>query len=70
MLAVVIGLAGVMQYRQPRLPEYGLTVIWALVGVVAANWGQNVTVFLAAVIAVLIVAGGLILLLPRMRRGL
>ena len=70
MLAVVIGLAGVMQYRQPRLPEYGLTVIWALVGVVAANWGQNVTVFLAAAIAVLIVAGGLILLLPRMRRGL
>ncbi len=45
-------------------------MIWALVGVVAANWGQNVTVFLAAVIAVLIVAGGLILLLPRMRRGL
>ncbi|OYU18037.1 MAG: hypothetical protein CFE34_12540, partial [Rhodobacteraceae bacterium PARR1] len=70
MLAVVIVLAGAMQYRQPRLPEYGLTVIWALLGVVAANWAQNVTVFLAAAVAALIVAGGLILLLPRMRRGL
>lgn len=69
MLAVVIVLAGAMQYRQPRLPEYGLTVIWALLAVVAVNWGQNVTVFLAAAIAVLIVAGGLVLLLPRLRRG-
>lgn len=70
MLVVVILLAAVMQYRQPRLPEYGLTVIWALLGVVAANWGQNVTVFLAALVALGLVAVVLVLLLPRMRRGM
>lgn len=70
MLVVVILLAAVMQYRQPRLPEYGLTVIWALLGVIAANWGQNVTVFLAAIVALGLVAGVLVLLLPRMRRGM
>lgn len=70
MLAVVVVLAALIQYRQPRLPEYGLTVIWALIGVVAANWGQNVTVFLAALVALALVVGVLVLLLPRMRRGM
>jgi len=70
MLAVVVVLAAAMQYRQPRLPEYGLTVIWALIGVILANWGQNVTVFLAAIVALALVAAMLVLLLPRMRRGM
>lgn len=44
MLALVLVLALVVQVRKPRMPVYGLTVIWALGGVIAANWGDNLTV--------------------------
>ncbi|MHA6323503.1 hypothetical protein [Roseivivax sp. CAU 1753] len=39
LLALSIGLAiaFVVQYRLHRAPEYGLTVIWALVGVIVSN---------------------------------
>lgn len=47
-LAVVLVLALAVQWQKPRMPLYGLTVIWALVGVVVANAGLNVTVALAA----------------------
>jgi hypothetical protein len=48
MLALVLVLALAVQWRKPRMPVYGMTVIWALVGVVVANAGENVTVALAA----------------------
>lgn len=48
MLAVVLGLAIAIQWQKPRMPVYGLTVIWALVGVIVANAGLNVAVALAA----------------------
>jgi hypothetical protein len=48
MLAFVLALAVAVQWQKPRMPVYGLTVIWALVGVVVANAGLNATVALAA----------------------
>lgn len=44
MLALVLGIAMIIQTRKPGVPEYGATVIWALVGVIAANWGDAPTV--------------------------
>lgn len=55
MLALVLALAVLVQMRLPRAPEYGLTVIWALIGVVAANAGDNLTVALLA-------AGGIVIM--------
>ncbi len=37
-LTVTLVVSVVAQYRLHRAPEYGLAVIWALVGVVVANW--------------------------------
>jgi len=48
MLATVLGLAVAIQWQKPGMPVYGLTVIWALIGVVVANSGDNVTAALAA----------------------
>ncbi|MCX7287896.1 MAG: hypothetical protein NTW20_10150 [Rhodobacterales bacterium] len=48
MLALVLGLAIAVQWQKPRMPVYGLTVIWALVGVIVANAGLNIPVALAA----------------------
>lgn len=36
-LAIALVIAMVAQYRLHRAPEYGITVIWALVGVIVAN---------------------------------
>lgn len=36
-LALGLGIALTVQYRLHRAPEYGITVIWALVGVIVAN---------------------------------
>jgi hypothetical protein len=44
MLALVLGIAATVQMRRPAMPVYGLTVIWALIGVVVVNWAPNVTV--------------------------
>lgn len=69
MLAVVLAVAIFAQLRQPRVWEYGLTVIWALIGIIFANWGQNVMVFFAAALAALAMTALLLLVLPRIRRG-
>lgn len=45
-LALALGIAVTVQYRLHRAPEYGVTVIWALVGVIV----QNSDPFNAAVI--------------------
>ena len=42
-LAVLL-LAVAMQLRLGRVPEYGAAVVWALVGIVVANWGLNAPV--------------------------
>jgi hypothetical protein len=43
--------------RRPHMPVYSLTVIWALIGVIVANAGANLTVAVLAAsgIAVLVV---------------
>ncbi|MDU8911114.1 hypothetical protein [Aestuariicoccus sp. MJ-SS9] len=38
-LALALAIAVTAQYRLHRAPEYGITVIWALVGVIVANTG-------------------------------
>lgn len=48
MLALVLGIAVTVQMRRPLMPVYGLTVIWALVGVIAANASANLTVAVLA----------------------
>jgi hypothetical protein len=65
MLALVLVLALVVQSRKPRMPVYGLTVIWALGGVIAANWGDQMVVAGAAAGGVLVMLGGLALNLRR-----
>lgn len=44
MLVLVLVIAVSVQMRRPLMPVYGLTVIWALAGVVVANWAPNLTV--------------------------
>ncbi len=48
MLAVVLVIAVTVQMRRPAMPVYGLTVIWALIGVVVVNWPANITVAVLA----------------------
>lgn len=40
-LLLAVGLGAWLQLMLARAPEYGLTVIWALVAVMAANWGAG-----------------------------
>jgi hypothetical protein len=48
MLALVLAIAVTVQMRRPAMPVYGLTVIWALAGVIVANAGGNLTVAVMA----------------------
>jgi hypothetical protein len=56
MLAVVIGVALVVQARRPAMPVYGATVVWAAIGVIVANWADTQTVALTAAAGAVIVA--------------
>lgn len=69
MLVVVLAVAVTVQLRQPRMPVYGLTVLWALAGVAVANWGANVTVFLAALAGMAVMLATLFLTLPKLRHA-
>ncbi|WP_205518450.1 hypothetical protein [Pseudotabrizicola algicola] len=44
MIAVVLGIAGLVQWARPYMPVYGLTVVWALVGIIVTNAQTNVLV--------------------------
>jgi len=59
MLALVLGIAVVAQARQPAMPVYGATVLWALGGVIAVNWTPNPTVAWAALAGALILGANL-----------
>ena len=48
MLAVVLAIAVTVQMRRPAMPVYGVTVIWALAGVIVANASANLTVAILA----------------------
>lgn len=56
MLAVVIAVALFVQTRRPAMPVYGVTVVWAAIGVVVANWADAQTVALTAAAGAIIVA--------------
>lgn len=55
MLALVLAIAVTIQFNRAAMPIYGLTVIWALIGVAVANGTTNVivTVLAASGIAVM-----------------
>jgi hypothetical protein len=59
MLALVLAIALVVQGRKARMPVYGLTVVWALVGVIVVNWGDLPTVAWAAVAGAVVMLGAL-----------
>lgn len=65
MLALVLAIAVSVQMARPAMPVYGLTVIWALGGVVAVNWGVNTTVAAIAASGIVIMALTLIAALRR-----
>jgi hypothetical protein len=44
MLALALAIAVTVQLRRGADPAYGLTVIWALIGIIAVNWQPNFTV--------------------------
>lgn len=52
MLALILAIAIPVQSRKPRMPVYGLTVIWALLGLVVVNWTPNPTIAYAALAAI------------------
>jgi len=56
MLALVLGIAVTVQMRRPAMPVYGLTVIWALVGVIVANASANLTVAVLAASGIAVMA--------------
>jgi hypothetical protein len=56
MLGVVLVVAVAVQMRRPSMPVYGLTVIWALIGVIVTNWGVNTTVAAIAGSGIVIMA--------------
>lgn len=56
MLALVLAIAVTVQMRGRRMPVYGLTVIWALIGIVVANWVPNMTVALLAAAGIIVMA--------------
>lgn len=56
MLGLILAIALSVQLRKPAMPVYGVTVIWALFGIVAANWAPNPTVSFAALTGIAIMA--------------
>lgn len=56
MIAITLALATWTQRQKPRMPVYGLTVIWALIGITVANAGLNPTVAILAGIGIALMA--------------
>ena len=61
MLALVLVIALVVQGRKPRMPVYGLTVVWALVGLIVANWADTPLVAWSAAAGTAVMLGALAL---------
>ena len=51
MIVIVFGVAGMVQWLRPYMPLYGITVVWALIGVIVANAESNTLVALIAAAA-------------------
>lgn len=65
MLAVVIGVALVVQARRPAMPVYGATLVWAAIGVVVANWADTPMVAYTAIFGAALVAVWTVITLRR-----
>ncbi len=65
MLVLVLIIALTAQNRRPQMPVYGLTVVWALGGIIAVNWTANPTVAYAACAGALIMAAAAVILARR-----
>ena len=61
MLALVLVIAVTVQMRKRGVLEYGATVIWALIGVIAANWGDARTVAYVAAAGIVVMAGTMVM---------
>lgn len=61
MLALVLAIAITVQMRKRGVLEYGATVIWALIGVIVANWGDARTVAYVAVAGIVVMAGTMVM---------
>lgn len=61
MLALVLGIAMIIQLRKRGVLEYGATVIWALIGVIAVNWGDARMVAYVAAAGIVVMAGTMVL---------
>lgn len=62
MLALVLAVALTVQRIKREMPVYGLTVIWALVGVVVANLGANTIIAGLAGAGIAVMAAALVVL--------
>jgi hypothetical protein len=56
MLALALTIGVSVQLRRPADFAYGLTLIWALIGIVVVNWQPNVTVSALAAGGILVMA--------------
>ncbi|GLS87339.1 seryl-tRNA synthetase [Cypionkella aquatica] len=56
MLGLVLVVAIAIQIKRPRMPIYGATIVWAIVGIVVKSWGSNATVAYAALAGAVIMA--------------
>ena len=61
MLALVLAMAVTVQMRKRGVLEYGATVIWALIGVIAVNWGDARTVAYVACAGIAVMAGAMLM---------
>jgi hypothetical protein len=61
MLALVLVVGALVQLRKRGVLEYGATVIWALIGVIAANWGDAGMVAYVAAAGIAVMAGTMVL---------
>ncbi len=65
MLVIVMAIAITVQIKRPRMPIYGATVTWAIVGIVMSNWGLNPTVAYAAIAGAVVMAATTLIKLRR-----
>lgn len=65
MLALVLAIGLWVQSRSRTMPLFGATVVWAIGGVVAANWGDVAVVAYAALAGAVIMALATIMLFQR-----
>jgi hypothetical protein len=68
MLALTLVITVTLQLRRPHAPEYGLTVIWALFGIVWVNRVTNTTVAVIAAAGIAVVAITILFAWRRSRR--